>query len=151
MLHKMSILRHKVSSHPFPAPFSYSPFSYWLVHFWIIRETFFGICRRWGRKLDLVDCETRWLRGEWDHSQLKYRVPYHVSLWIQPQNPWPPCPEVSIYATFDHFCHLQPPSPHNQGLKIICIYLTFFENIGLFPFNISSSYCSFKVSINVWG
>jgi hypothetical protein len=30
MLHKMSIQKHKVSSHPFPTPSSYSPFSYWL-------------------------------------------------------------------------------------------------------------------------
>jgi hypothetical protein len=31
--HKMSILSHKVSSHPFPPHFLYSPFSYWLPSF----------------------------------------------------------------------------------------------------------------------
>ncbi len=36
MLHKMSILRHKVGSHPFPPPSWFSPFSYWLFHLWII-------------------------------------------------------------------------------------------------------------------
>jgi len=48
MPHKMSILRHKVSSHPFHTPSSYYPFSYWLLHFFITGEPFVSI--RWGRK-----------------------------------------------------------------------------------------------------
>ncbi len=35
MPHKTSILRHKVSSHPFPYLFSSSSFSYWLFHFFV--------------------------------------------------------------------------------------------------------------------
>ncbi len=33
MLHTMSILKHKVSSNPFPSPSSYTPFSYWFFPF----------------------------------------------------------------------------------------------------------------------
>ncbi len=52
----MTILRHKVSSQPFPPPSQYSSLSYWLI----IKKTL-GIHRRWGWKLDFeVDYKIRW-------------------------------------------------------------------------------------------
>ncbi len=71
-------LRHKVSSHPFPLPYSVSPFSCWLFHFWIIGETFVGNRHRCCGKLDFwVDYEIRW-----GYNQLQHRVPYPYPVFL---------------------------------------------------------------------
>ncbi len=58
MLHKMYIIRHKVSSHPFPPPSSYSPLSHWLFSLLIIEVV--GIGRRGGKLDFVVDLKIRW-------------------------------------------------------------------------------------------